>query len=91
MQWLICYDIADDRRRDRVVSWLKRFGHRVQESVFEVDAVTELDFQRLWSGLSNRTTIDDSLRAYPMPAHLLASVRVLHGETPKPAAYAEVF
>ena len=34
MQYVICYDIADDRRRDRVASALLDYGPRVQESVF---------------------------------------------------------
>ena len=34
---LIAYDIADDRRRDRVAKRLQSFGVRVQYSVFLVD------------------------------------------------------
>lgn len=34
MQYVVCYDIADDRRRDRVASALLDYGPRVQESVF---------------------------------------------------------
>ncbi|GIW08074.1 MAG: hypothetical protein KatS3mg060_2879 [Dehalococcoidia bacterium] len=33
--WVICYDIADDRRRNQLRSLLKRYGDPVQESVFE--------------------------------------------------------
>ena len=32
---IVCYDIANDRRRRRVVCELEAFGVRVQESVFE--------------------------------------------------------
>ncbi len=32
---VICYDIADDRRRNRVARLLEGHGERVQESVFE--------------------------------------------------------
>jgi CRISPR-associated protein Cas2 len=32
---VICYDIANDRRRRRVVLELERWGNRAQESVFE--------------------------------------------------------
>jgi CRISPR-associated protein Cas2 len=39
MQYIVCYDIADDRRRDRVASTLLDYGPRAQESVF----VTNLD------------------------------------------------
>lgn len=34
MQYVICYDIADDARRSRLSSCLLDFGSRVQESVF---------------------------------------------------------
>lgn len=33
--YLICYDMANDKRRRRVVRELESFGIRVQESVFE--------------------------------------------------------
>ena len=35
MRYLVCYDITDDRRRQRVSELLLDFGSRVQESVFE--------------------------------------------------------
>ncbi len=34
MQYVVCYDISDDRRRTRVATALLDFGTRVQESVF---------------------------------------------------------
>jgi CRISPR-associated protein Cas2 len=42
MQWLVCYDISDDNRRERLVKVLLDYGQRVQESVFWVDAEEEL-------------------------------------------------
>lgn len=33
--WVVCYDIADDRRRARLEHWLLGQGDRVLESVFE--------------------------------------------------------
>jgi CRISPR-associated protein Cas2 len=35
--YLICYDIADDRRRDRVFRVCKNYGDHLQFSVFECD------------------------------------------------------
>ena len=35
MRFLVCYDIADDRRRERLANELLDYGTRVQESVFE--------------------------------------------------------
>ena len=34
LQYVICYDIADDARRNRVANALLDYGRRVQESVF---------------------------------------------------------
>jgi CRISPR-associated protein Cas2 len=42
MQYVVCYDIADDRRRDRVAAALLDFGTRVQESVFVANLDDEL-------------------------------------------------
>lgn len=35
MLTMICYDIADNRRRNKVTRLLEGWGERVQESVFE--------------------------------------------------------
>ncbi|MFN5864938.1 MAG: CRISPR-associated endonuclease Cas2, partial [Pseudanabaena sp.] len=35
MLWLVCYDVADDRRRLRLAKRLEQSCQRVQRSVFE--------------------------------------------------------
>ena len=35
MRYVICYDIFDNRRRNRVAKLLESYGSRVQDSVFE--------------------------------------------------------
>jgi CRISPR/Cas system-associated endoribonuclease Cas2 len=42
LQYVICYDIADDRRRNRIATALLDFGQRVQESVFVAHLDEEL-------------------------------------------------
>ena len=42
MQYVVCYDIADDRRRSRVAATLLDFGARAQESVFVAHLDAEL-------------------------------------------------
>lgn len=37
-RYLIAYDIADDRRRNRVATLLKHYGKRLQYSVFLVES-----------------------------------------------------
>ncbi|MGJ5818189.1 CRISPR-associated endonuclease Cas2 [Paludibaculum fermentans] len=36
MEYLVCYDLKDDRRRIRIAEVLLDFGQRIQESVFIV-------------------------------------------------------
>lgn len=64
--WMVCYDIADDRRRQRVAGVLEAFGERVQWSVFEcyltpVQRVALRD--RLRAELD---AAEDSVRWYPL-------------------------
>jgi CRISPR-associated protein Cas2 len=35
--YLLCYDIADDKRRDRIFKICKNYGQHLQFSVFECD------------------------------------------------------
>ncbi len=42
MEYVVCYDIADDARRSRVSGILLDFGKRVQESVFVAHLDAEL-------------------------------------------------
>ena len=42
MQYVVCYDIADDRRRERIAAALLDYGPRVQESVFVANLDEEL-------------------------------------------------
>lgn len=92
MLWLVCYDISDDRRRDRCAMWLLRYASRVQESVFEAQCPKPGQFERLWQGLAERIADQDLVRAYPIGVQAMQAVRVLGpGEGPKPLPYATVF
>jgi len=66
MLWLICYDIADDRRRYRVAKALLGYGERVQESVFEchLDNALLRRLQAELRPLLNEAA--DRLRYYPL-------------------------
>lgn len=50
MRYLISYDLADDRRRDRLATHLLNYGPRLQESLFLAD-VTEVRFADLRKGM----------------------------------------
>jgi CRISPR-associated protein Cas2 len=47
MFYLVCFDIVDDKTRYQAVKVLKRFGVRVQKSVFECPNLTEERYLKL--------------------------------------------
>lgn len=62
---VVCYDIVDDRLRDKVVKHLKGVGVRVQKSVFECPDLSEKQFLQLkdvLEGIIDHT--QDSIRYY---------------------------
>ena len=42
MEYVVCYDLSDDRRRERMARVLLDYGKRIQESVFLMDLDEEL-------------------------------------------------
>jgi len=42
MRFIICYDISDDKKRNKVSKNLKAYGIRTQYSVFEVETQMEV-------------------------------------------------
>jgi CRISPR-associated protein Cas2 len=50
-RYLVCYDIADDKRRDRVAKICESYGARLQFSVFECP-LDELRYERLKAELA---------------------------------------
>ena len=60
---LIVYDIADDKRRRKVVRTLESYGSRVQESVYEC-FVYEYKLQRFIKAIQKAVTVEDKIRAY---------------------------
>lgn len=63
---VICYDIADDRRRNKVARELEGWGWRVQESVFEchLDGGDLADLQAALARLID--PVADKIRYYPL-------------------------
>jgi CRISPR-associated protein Cas2 len=67
MLWLICYDIRDNKRRQKLAKRLEQRCQRVQYSVFEcpIDEKTLLQqLERYWLPLLKQS--EDSLRIYPL-------------------------
>lgn len=84
MLYVICYDIADDRRRARIATVLERAGVRVQESVFEVRASSD-GLEALLARLDRLRAPGDSVRAYALTEDGRRASRALGGLPPPEA------
>lgn len=65
--WLVCYDVRDDKRRNRLAKLLEQRCQRVQYSVFECSLNQKTLEQLLrdrWLKVLN--VEEDSLRLYPL-------------------------
>lgn len=70
--WLLCYDIADPRRLQRVHRFVVQRGLRIQYSVYLVD-MDRTAFLRMLEGLSRLVHHRcDDVRLYPVPRRCLA-------------------
>ena len=73
----ICYDIVDDRRRQKVAEVLKDYGARVQFSVFEANLLSS-ELEELKSRLKPLIDLEeDSLRIYPLCSGCVSKVHIL--------------
>jgi len=61
---VVCYDVVDDRRRNRIFKLLKDYGRRVQYSVFE--ECDEKSWIQLQFRLSALMSEEDSLCVYTL-------------------------
>ena len=65
MFYLVCFDICDNRIRYRVVKVLKKYGMRVQKSVFECPNLTEKQFLKMKQRIEGHIdATQDSVRYY---------------------------
>lgn len=64
MIYLVCYDIEDDRERNRVAKALLRHGRRVQYSVFELHRMAPAARKKLAAELSELVSDPASIRFY---------------------------
>lgn len=77
MLYLICYDIVQDSRRNRVAKLLEAYGLRVQKSVFEVMLTAE-QYQKLQKRLGWLIAPDtDQIRFYPLTKRSQAKAMIL--------------
>jgi CRISPR-associated protein Cas2 len=64
---VVCYDVQDDKRRNRLFKLLKNYGQWIQYSVFEVDC-KEPDWILLYHHITQLLKDDDSICIYQMCA-----------------------
>lgn len=76
--YVICFDIFDDRRRRRIVKHLERFSHRIQYSVFCVDADEER-ILKIRQGIERWIDEEDSLFIFPIESHGWQN-KIIYGE-----------
>ena len=69
--YLACFDISDDRSRERVARALLEHGVRVQYSVFEIRLKTPAVLEALKRELRRHVAEEDDVRFY----HLCATCR----------------
>ncbi len=72
MFYLVCYDVVNNRRRDRVSRLLAGYGLRIQKSVFEC-VLTPDQYELLQRRLQTQRYLnpdEDQIRFYPIaPRH----------------------
>jgi CRISPR-associated protein Cas2 len=67
-RYLVCYDIADERRLTKVFRYLKERGIHLQYSVF-LCSLTWPDLESLKADLSRDINeSEDDVRIYPLPS-----------------------
>jgi CRISPR-associated protein Cas2 len=72
----ISYDIADNRRRQRLAKLLLNYGHRVQKSVFEVQ-VDDRQYLKLKKSIGEIIDWeDDSVRYYFLCSRCLGNIEI---------------
>jgi CRISPR-associated protein Cas2 len=84
---VVCYDIPDDKRRNRISHILEGYGERVQFSVFECDLKTEF-VKGMKNKIQKVIKKEDTVRYYYLCADCIARVEVVNG---LPVTHAQLY
>ena len=74
--YVIAYDIADDRRRNRIARLLEGYGERVQYSVFEA-WLNDTELQKLRQRLEKAVKEEGTVRIYTLCAACREKAEIL--------------
>jgi CRISPR-associated protein Cas2 len=87
--YLACFDVVDDRTRNRVVKILKEYGERVQKSVFECAGLDEERFLKLKNRVEDCIdNAEDTVRYYAICQGCLKKVEYSGvGDPPQDRSY----
>ena len=89
MQYLICYDIPDNRRRTRLAKFLLDYGHRVQYSVFEFEITKKVLDILMENILEYIEPEEDSVRIYSLCAECSRLITAFGPQMPqRPSSHA---
>lgn len=75
---LICYDVRDDRRREKAARLLLGYGDRVQYSVYRVRTTPRRLLHLRWE-LGRVLSDQDELLIVPLPENAARKLSVLEG------------
>ncbi len=70
-EYVIAYDVHDDRRRERIARVLSRYGERIQRSVFVAFLDSE-EHLELRIELGEHLRVNDQLEFFPVDARAKA-------------------
>ena len=77
MFFVISYDIADDKRRNKVAKCLENYGTRVQYSVFEVICEKEM-IEKIIDELKQIVVLNqDSIRIYCLCGKCILDIKII--------------
>jgi CRISPR-associated protein Cas2 len=80
---LVVYDIADNRRRQKLATFLEGYGRRVQESVFECFLSLD-EMKGLYEKVRGRVKPEDNVRFYWVPKEAVSRALTLGSPPPEP-------
>ncbi len=78
--YVVCFDISDDRIRQRVGKRLLRHGERVQKSVFEISVKDAAELEEIRGALRGIAEEEENIRFYRLCAACRGASSALDGE-----------
>jgi len=78
--YLVCFDISDDRIRNRIGKRLLRHGERVQKSVFEISVKNTSELEEIRRALREIADEEQNIRFYRLCASCRGASGTLDGD-----------